>query len=312
MLMPMNSQPHNIIIRNTFSSEALITIYLGDRLGLLKQIAETGEKAELIITSPPYNIGKEYEEILPLNDYIMQQRETIQACIEVLSTTGSICWQVGHHIQGSSKQKEAFPLDIIMYPIFKEFGLKLRNRIVWLFGHGLHETYRLSGRHETILWFTRDTDEYTFNLDSIRVPQKYPGKKAFRGPRKGKPSGNPLGKNPSDVWEIPNVKANHVESTIHPSQFPVGLVERLVLALTNQDDLVIDPYFGVGTTGVASLLHGRRIAGSDTMPKYLDIARERILHALSGDLKVRPLDKPVHQPDPNSKLTQIPDDWIVQ
>ena len=107
-----------------------------------------------------------------------------------------------------------------------------------------------------MLWFTK-TDSYTFNLDSVRVPSKYPGKTNYKpGKHYGLPSGNPLGKNPSDIWKIvqrdwesalwniPNVKANHPEKTIHPCQFPIELVERCVLALTNKGDRVLDPFSG--------------------------------------------------------------------
>jgi adenine-specific DNA-methyltransferase len=217
---------------------------------------------------------------------------------------------VGHYIHGSGKEKEAFPLDLVLYPIFKSFSLRLRNRIVWYFGHGLHEQHRFSGRHETILWFTRNTANYTFNLDPIRIPQKYPGKRAFRGPKKGQPSGNPQGKNPSDVWDMPNVKSNHIEKTEHPCQFPVAMIERLVLSLTNVGDLVVDPYIGVGTTAAASVLHNRRAAGADLEKRYLDIARERVQQAWSGTLRTRPLNKPVYEPDPDMKLTQMPDEWL--
>ena len=131
---------------------------------------------------------------------------------------------------------------IIFYDIFKKHALKLRNRIIWRFNHGLHASKRFSGRYETILWFTK-SDSYTLNLDPVRVPSKYPGKLHFKGSKRGLPSGNPLGKNPSDVWEfvarewdeelwdIPNVKANHPEKTIHPCQYPIELIERCVLAL---------------------------------------------------------------------------------
>lgn len=151
--------------------------------------------------------------------------------MRILKPQGSICWQVGNYVDNG----EIIPLDVILYPIFSRLGLQLRNRIVWHFGHGLHASKRFSGRYEVILWFTKGHD-YVFNLDAVRVPQKYPQKKHFKGPKKGELSGNPLGKNPGDIWEIPNVKANHVEKTIHPCQFPVELIERLVLALTNEDD----------------------------------------------------------------------------
>lgn len=303
------SQRASLPISDEFTEDALVTLFHGDCLQLLEKIAETETKAELIVTSPPYNLGKEYEEQTSLEKYIEQQRETIEASINILSPTGSICWQVGNYIEGSSRSKETYPLDVMLYPIFKDFDLKLRNRIVWHFGHGYHESIRFSGRHETILWFTRDTEEYTFNLDPVRVPQKYPGKRHFKGPQKGKLSGNPRGKNPSDVWEIPNVKANHVEKTEHPCQFPVALVERLILALTEEGDLVVDPYVGSGTTAVAAIRRGRRSAGADTEEKYLAIARDRVRGAYIGTLPIRPLNKPVYKPKRTSSIAQVPEEW---
>jgi adenine-specific DNA-methyltransferase len=296
-------------LTGNYQSDANVTFYHGDRLDLIQQIVKAGDKAELIVTSPPYNVGKEYEERVPLELYVEDQARTITSCVEILSDSGSICWQIGHYIEGKGRAKEAYPLDLVLYPIFKDLGLKLRNRIVWHFGHGLHETIRFSGRHETILWFTRDTEDYTFNLDPIRVPQKYPGKRAYQGKNKGKPSGNPKGKNPSDIWDMPNVKSNHVEKTGHPCQYPVAMIERLVLGMTNPGDLVFDPYIGVGTTAVASVLNSRRAAGSDIEQGYLDIAIERTIKASRGELKTRPLNKPVYQPTDSLSLAKIPEEW---
>jgi len=246
---------------------------------------------KLIVTSPPYNIGKEYEKKTTNELYIEQQASAIAEAVRLLHPQGSICWQVGNHVDDG----EIFPLDILLYPIFKNHGLKLRNRIVWTFGHGLHCQKRFSGRHESILWFTKE-DEYTFNLDPVRVPSKYPEKKHFKGPNKGKFSSNPLGKNPSDVWDIPNVKSNHVEKTDHPCQFPVGLVERLVLSLTNPGDNVLDPYLGVGSTAVAALKNGRNAYGCDVVQDYVDIAQGRIDQLHEGTLRTRPMNKPIYQP----------------
>lgn len=255
-------------ITNKYDKESDVVLYDGDTLELLKQIPD-GE-AMLIITSPPYNIGKEYEKVCPIDQYLRQQEEVIKECVRVLNDRGSICWEVGNHIN-----EEVYPLDILLYPIFKKYGLKLRNRIIWHFGHGLHASKRFSGRHETILWFTK-SDDYHFNLDPVRIPQKYPQKKHYKGPKKGQLSGNPLGKNPSDVWDIPNVKSNHPEKTEHPCQFPIELVERFILSMTQEGDLVIDPFMGVGSTAIASVKNNRRSAGADTMKKYLDIAKERL------------------------------------
>jgi adenine-specific DNA-methyltransferase len=272
-----------------FSPDARVVLYNGDTLDLLRTLP-TG-LAGLVVTSPPYNIGKPYERRVDLDVYLEQQRQVIEESVRVLSPKGSICWQVGNFVQ----RNEIVPLDIALYPIFKQAGLKLRNRIVWHFEHGLHCSRRLSGRHETILWFTK-TDDYVFNVDPIRVPQKYPFKKAFKGPRLGQYTSNPLGKNPGDVWIIPNVKHNHVEKTEHPCQFPVELVDRLVLALTDPGDWVVDPFIGVGTTAVSAIRHGRRCVGADIVPRYLEIARERVALAAQGLLRVRPMDRPIYDP----------------
>jgi adenine-specific DNA-methyltransferase len=251
------------------------------------------ESMKLIITSPPYNLGKEYETKKSLDAYLDAQRETIKEAVRLLHKQGSICWQIGNYVE----EGEVYPLDILLYPVFKAAGLQLRNRIIWSFGHGLHCQKRLSGRHETILWFTK-TEDYTFNLDGVRVPSKYPNKKHFKGPNKGKLSGNPLGKNPSDVWEIPNVKANHVEKIDHPCQFPVGLVERLVLALTNEREAVLDPYLGVGSSAIAALKNNRKAYGCDIVPEYVELTLKRIKQLRSGTLRVRPMNKPVFEPPP--------------
>jgi adenine-specific DNA-methyltransferase len=292
MLEEKNKKP----IPATFEPTHSVTLYDGDCRDLLAQIPS--RSARLIVTSPPYNIGKSYERPLALEHYLHQQDEVIGLCVDRLVDGGSICWEVGNHISG---RNEILPLDIALYPFFAKRGLKLRNRIVWHFEHGLHCANRMSGRYETILWFTKG-DNYVFNLDPIRVPQKYPGKKAFKGPRIGQLTGNPLGKNPGDVWIIPNVKHNHVEKTNHPCQFPIELVERLVLSLTNVGDLVIDPYMGVGSTAVASLRHWRRVAGADTVPDYLETARERIRLQTQGLLRTRPMDRPVYQPPQSDHL----------
>lgn len=246
----------------------------------------------LVVTSPPYNLGKEYESKKSLSTYLDQQEEVIQECYRVLQENGSLCWQVGNYVNNG----EIIPLDLVLYPIFAKLGLHLRNRIIWHFGHGLHASKRFSGRYEVILWFTK-SDQYTFNLDPVRIPQKYPNKKYFKGPKKGELSGNPLGKNPSDIWDIPNVKANHIEKTCHPCQFPVELIERLVLALTNPGDWVLDPYMGVGTSAIASLMHKRKSIGAEIMPEYFQIALDRIRLAEKGELKIRPMERPVYDPD---------------
>lgn len=281
---------------------AEVCLYPGDTLALLRTMPDA--VAQLVVTSPPYNLGKAYERgRATLEDYLAGQRPVIDECVRVLRPGGSLCWQVGNSVT----PEEIVPLDLVLYPLFRRHrDLRLRNRVVWHFEHGLHCTKRLSGRYEVILWFTRGASA-RFNLDPIRVPQKYPGKRAWKGPRVGQYTGHPLGKNPGDVWTFPNVKANHVEKTTHPCQFPIELVERLVLATTEPGDLVLDPYMGVGTTACAAVLHGRRAAGAEVVPRYLAIARERLSLAAAGTLGRRPMSRPVHLPNPASALARRDD-----
>jgi adenine-specific DNA-methyltransferase len=292
-----------IKIAHDVSKDADVILFHGDCIDLMKKLPEGSVK--LVVTSPPYNIGKEYEKRRDLDVYLAEQEATLKEASRILTDDGSVCWQVGNHI---GTDGEVYPLDALIYAIGKRNGFKLRNRIIWHFGHGLHCSKRFSGRHETIVWFTKN-DNYTFNLDPVRVPQKYPGKKNFKKNEKyGTLSCNPLGKNPSDVWEIPNVKNNHPEKTSHPCQFPIELIERLVLSMTNPGDIVLDPYLGVGSALCAAVLHNRKGYGSDIMKEYLDIAEERIRAAASGTLKQSLMGTPVYQPTSNVKLAEMPDE----
>ena len=247
----------------------LVRLHVGDCLEVMREIPDGNMDA--VITSPPYNLGKVYEERAELREYLQLQRRWIAAAARVVKHGGAICWQVGNYVRNG----RVYPLDLEIYPLFRDLGLVLRNRIVWTFGHGLHCTRRLSGRHETVLWFSKG-NQYTFNLDAIRVPQKYPNKRHYKGPRKGELSGNPLGANPGDVWAITNVKHNHPEKTNHPCQFPEGLARRLVLMATNPGDAVLDPFCGVGTTGVPCVESDRDFHGIDKDAGYIETARKRL------------------------------------
>lgn len=275
---------------------------------------------KLIMTSPPYNIGKSYETRRDIHEYVADFEPLISELVRVLRDDGSLCWQVGNFVD----EGEVFPLDIYFYPFFKSHGLKLRNRIIWHFGHGLHCSRRFSGRYEVILWFTK-SDSYTFNLDDVRVPSKYPGKRYFKGAKKGTLSGNPKGKNPEDVWEmtidrlnddwdaqiwdIPNVKNNHPEKLNHPCQYPVELAERCILALTDKGDYVYDPFAGVGSTLIAALKNERVALGSEHVREYVDAGLERIDRLREGTLITRPIYRAIYEPSPDDKIAQRPEEW---
>jgi adenine-specific DNA-methyltransferase len=279
------------------------------------------QKFDLIFTSPPYNIGKPYEQPTALDEYLDWQKRIIGKCIRSLKDTGSICWQVGNFLEKGKTGKESaiMPLDYFFFDIFRQYGLKLRNRIIWHFGHGLHCKHRFSGRYEVVLWFTK-SDNYYFDLDAVRVKPKYPGKKHFKGPRAGQFSCNPNGKNPEDLWEltedmltpwdtpvwqVPNVKSNHVEKTPHPCQFPVALVDRFVLSMCPIGGTVFDPFAGVASTGVASVLNQRRFAGCEVDTDYVKLGKQRVDAALAGEAKYRPFDRPIYN-HLNSRLSEMP------
>ena len=354
-------------------------LYEGNCINFLNSLPAR-KRFHLIVTSPPYNIGKEYEKRTTLDEYLHEQKEVASLLTRHLSNKGSLCWQVGNYIQNG----ERVPLDIFFIPMFQKLGLKLRNRIIWKFGHGqTGEKRQFSGRYETILWFTKG-ESYRFDLDAVRVAQKYPSKRASKGPRgpikadrngyvtwqdsckstkrkifirsqqKGKklfvaevnksralqvlkketkvkkgqtiviglPSGNKKGKNPTDVWDewnipeefqvfdVPNVKANHVEKTDHPCQFPIELVERLVLSLTKKGDLVFDPFSGVGSTGCAALKNERYFWGCEREKNYNKETLTRLKLALEDPdrLPYRSISNNKYN-HKKSNLSKIPPEW---
>ena len=180
----------------------LNTIFRGDCLDLLRSLPDGS--VDLVVSSPPYpdHLGKEYEAKKALAAYLDGQKRVLQECARVLSEKGSIFWQVGSF----ADQGVLIPLDIRVFPILEEAGLVPRNRIAWIRQHGVHARRKFSCRYETILWFTK-SDRYPFDLDAIRVPQKYQNKKAWRGEKKGEFTCHPLGKNPGDIWAFPECEA---------------------------------------------------------------------------------------------------------
>lgn len=296
-------------------------IICGSAEEALKEVPDGS--CRLLLTSPPYNIGKEYEKDrrLPIDEYIEWLKPIIEIAAKKVTDDGSICWQTGNYIS----KGEVFPLDYFFYSVFKDLGFKLRNRIIWHFNFGLNARNRFSGRYETLMWWAK-SDETVFNLDAVRVRQLYPGKRhsAAKGEKAGALSGNPKGKNPSDfwsfdpesalklqpIWDLPNVKANHPEKTIHPCQFPTELAERCILALTNEGDTVLDPFVGAGTTAVAAVVNGRAAIGIDRDERYAELAAGRVASALSGEIKLRDFGKATARPAKGQRVASVPKEWL--
>jgi len=238
-------------------------LWHGDCLELIENIPD--KSIDVILTSPPYiQVGKSYDENI-------NYEQVIDSLSNKLKDNGIFIWQVGCYI----KKGFVHFLDIETNPFFVKNNFSLINRVIWHYGHGLHCKNRFSGRYETICFYSKNKD-HVFNLDSIRVPSKYPNKKHFKGPRKGELSGNPLGKNPSDIWAITNVKHNHPEKTGHPCQFPEELVSRCILAFSNENDIIFDPFLGSGTTCLVAKNLNRQFIGIEKEKEYYDICTERL------------------------------------
>lgn len=252
-------------------------IHPGDCLAWLRTLPD--ESVDLVVSSPPYNIGKEYESRRALTVYLNEQQEVLAECVRVLKSTGSIFWQVGAYSDGKGS---LIPLDVRFFPMLEDLGLTPRNRIMWVRQHGLHARNKFSSRHETVLWFTKG-DSYKFDLDPIRVPQKYQNKKSWRGDNKGELTCNPMGKNPGDIWIFQNVKHNHEEQTVHPAQFPEDMIARIVLSTTEPGDVVLDPYMGTGTVAVVARDHDRHYVGAELDPGYHSVAQRRIAGVPDAD-----------------------------
>jgi len=280
-------------------------IFQGDCEKLLAALPP--DSVDLIVTSPPYCMGKAYEKGDDIEVFLKSHERVLPLALRALKPGGSLCWQVGFHV----KNGVVVPLDFLVYQALSKFPeMQLRNRIIWTFGHGLHCTARFSGRHETVLWYTKG-DGYAFDIDAVRVAQKYPGKTHSRGPKQGLPSGNPAGKNPSDVWEIPNVNSNHIEKTSHPCQFPVGLAQRLVRALSKPGDVVLDPFCGVASAGVAALVEDRRFLGAEIDVAYVETAIERLIAAAAKTVPFRPADRAIFVPRSTSGVAKRPEGFAV-
>jgi adenine-specific DNA-methyltransferase len=282
------------------------TLYTDDAVKFLSVLQDAS--VDLMVCSPPYFMGKEYDTSLSVADFVAIHRLLLPNLLRVLKLGGNLCWQVGHHVRDGV----TIPLDAVIYATFAEAEqLFLRNRIIWTFGHGVHAKRRFSGRHETIMWYSKGKD-YFFNLDPVRIPQKYPGKRHYKGPKKGEWSGNPRGKNPSDVWDIPNVKAGHVEKIGHPCQFPVALVQRLIRSLSPSNGTVADPFMGSGSSAVAAAIEGRTFLGCDCNQKYVKMTETRLQQLAAGTLKYRLIGQPIHAPISRHAVSQRPPHFISE
>lgn len=251
-----------------------VAIYQGDSLQIMRKLRE--QPIRLTITSPPYNIGKVYEKPRPVDSYISWCAEWIAEVYRLTDPHGAFWLNLGY--LELERRAKAIPISYLLWDRVPFF---LIQEIVWNYGAGVAAKTSFSPRNEKFLWYVKDPSHYTFNLDDVRDPNvKYPTQK-----KNGKLKCNPLGKNPTDVWQFPKVTSgtdrSSVERTPHPAQFPIAIIDRIIKACSMPGDLILDPFLGSGTVAEVALRHGRPVIGIEINEAYIDIARKRIDQVIS-------------------------------
>lgn len=233
---------------------------IGDCRTLLKKVPDASVK--LVVTSPPYNIGKPYgtyKDKIALNDWEDLICNVTKEVCRILTPDGSFFLNLSPVPYG--KDKEILPLPFIGYQIFKESGLYLRNMITWTFNNMQNCTNRLSGRYENILWGVKDLNNYVFNLDDIRIPYITKNDKRLKGG---------AGRNPTDVWYFDRVN-NMTKKKLglnHPTVYPLPMIMRILKMSSNPGDTILDPFVGSGTSLVAAKILNRNGIGFELDEKY--------------------------------------------
>ncbi|OGY74822.1 MAG: modification methylase [Candidatus Jacksonbacteria bacterium RIFOXYC2_FULL_44_29] len=250
-------------------------IYNVDCLSAMKKIER--EAIDLTVTSPPYNIGKEYETDKPIQEYIDWCKQWMNEVYGITKQNGSFWLNLGY-FEFPQKAK-ALP---ITYLLWDKTPFYLIQEVVWNYGAGVAAKKFLSPRNEKFLWYVKNRENYLFNLDNIRDKNvKYPNQK-----KNGRLRCNPLGKNPSDVWQIQKVTSgkdrSSKERTEHPAQFPEALIDRIILASSNKKEVILDPFLGSGTSAISALKNERKIIGFEISKKYCGIAEQRIIKLLEN------------------------------
>jgi DNA modification methylase len=219
-----------------------------DALDFLDGIPD--DSVRCVVTSPPYNLGrgsKRYGNAIGADAlrpvmYAGWLQCVVSELARVVRPGGTVFLQVGQTLDYT---QHLMPMDVLLFEAMRQSGLTFQSRVAWIKEHGLTPTNRLAERYETALIFSKG-ETPIFNPGAARTPQKQPGKRAYRGERRGQLSGSPLGAWPSNVWHIPSVRHNHPDRAFgeHPAQFPLALARRAVLLYSQPGDLVLDPFSG--------------------------------------------------------------------
>jgi DNA modification methylase len=245
--------------------------------GSSESMKELEDKSvDLMVTSPPYNIninygnkwengklikskGKKYKDNLEEEQY----REMIQNCINetkrVLKDNGQIWFNIKNRYDKGNMIPPFWILDYFQ-------DMYLKNIIIWNFDWGGSTSKRFCSRYEYVFFFTKNKDDYKFNLDDVKIPALNYRPDRYKSQLK----------NPSDVWRISLVSGNSAERTEHPAQYPEELIERIIKTGSNSNDLILDPFMGSGTTAVVAKKLGRNYVGYETELEFINIANKRL------------------------------------
>lgn len=257
-----------------------ITAICGDAIDALRSMPSSS--VNLIVTDPPYNLNKDYgvgQDSYEFNEYLEFSRSWLREAVRVLAPDGTLYIFMGMKY-----------ISYLYEILEKEFHLSFNSWITWFYTQGLGKKRGFSPRHDDILMFTKNPQHFTFNLDSIRVPQKY-----YRSVN------NMRGANPGNVWEFSHIHYCNKNRKKHPTQKPEGLYERMILASSRENDLVVDPFMGSGTCLRVCQQTNRRAIGIDINPEYVDMTKSRLAEPFYGfdsiDEKMKRCPNDLNDPD---------------
>lgn len=257
------------IVGKPYFESSNVLLYKMDCIKFMKKLNKP--IFDLTITSPPYNIGKEYEKYIGPKQYVEWSKLWMTKVYDNTKKNGAFWLNLGY-FQVPAK---GFAVPI-PYLIWDNVPFYFLQEIVWYYGAGVSANKVFSPRNEKFLWYVKNRKKYVFNLDSIRDKNvKYPHQK-----KNGILKVNPNGKNPTNVWSIPKITSGNgrssKERTDHPAQFPIKVIDRIVKACSRKNDLIFDPFIGSGTVAESALQNNRCVIGCDIKSKYLKIAKKRI------------------------------------
>lgn len=237
-----------------------IKVEVGDAINLMDTLESAS--IDLIIADPPYNLGKNYgnnSDNVDFDGYIDFSKKWLESAKRVLKPNGTIYVFMGVRL-----------ISYLYNILEKELGMSFNSWITWHYTQGIGKTKGFSPRHDDILMFTKG-NKFTFNIDSIKVPQKFYRER-----------NNMRGANPGDVWEFSHVHYCQENRQPHPTQKPEGLIERMVLASSNEGDNILDPFSGSGTTLRVCQQTNRNALGYELNPNYVKMTEERLAQPFNG------------------------------